>query len=262
MAVKSRFISNKDAIPQIPSSGIFNGRSKDRFAVSYMGNGIDLSDEMDPIFQAYLRLRANVYIDQTGMLDTDVRRNDGTETDSDDERSAHFIVAENRLSTVAIIACMRLIEKKNATDRPLPIEDFFPEIFENNPVAKNSIEVSRFIVRQNEKKHRLGARAMLLVSALAYTRDREFGPTYAVVEPEFEAHLTAIDVPIERIAEPKWVSEYNDFNLGIMIDTEEMAHRMGKDAVASCLLEAGESKYWGTLRNRPRSTHEDLPEVV
>lgn len=246
MSVHNKFIPNESAISIIESSDIFNERS-DQFAIARIADGAEPHQGSEAIYEAYLRLRANVYIDQTGMLESSARREDGTEMDADDERSVHFAVVENRISRAAAIACMRLVQKTERHSSALAIEEFFPEVFNDNPAPVGSMEVSRFIVRHDEHEPRHLARTNLLMSALAHTRDQNLSPTYAVVEQEFEEHLTRIGVPVERIAEPKWVPEYNDYNLGILIDTAGMERRIGSDAVRSYLLQAGQYRYWGDV---------------
>jgi len=252
MSKTEKRISVHEAIPLIQPSGIFyDENKKSRFAVTNLGYGTGTPEEQ--IFKGMLQLRSNVYIDQTGFLDEDARLEDGTERDVDDERSQHFAVIENRVGGIAVIACMRLI---NRGEIPLPIEELIPGAFETDVAENKSVEVSRFIVLHNEKRERALARTFLLATALSHIRNNDLGPAYAIVESELDAHLTGISVPTQRISEPVWVEEYNTTNFGIRIDTDEMIRRFGDDLLNDFSLQEGEYKYWGSMEETTKSLDE------
>ena len=240
----NKFISNQEAIPVVDSD-IFCGYADRRFALGAFGPEDVLSYKPNSLFQAYLQLRANVYVDQTRMLDGYVKRNDGTEIDINDERSGHFIVFENRhLGRVAVVGCGRMIEKND--NNPLPIEEFFPEAF-SEPAPVGSLEISRFIVRHDEPNHARDIKRNLMTAGLSNSISNNRGPIFAVVEEGFERDMRLMRLPISRIAEPKQVEEYNDVNLGIELNIERTRHLLGEKAVKRLSLAYGSFGYWGEV---------------
>jgi len=246
----NKFISNEEAVP-VFDSDIFTGHEDSRFALAVLGPDEVVSYKPGSLAEAYLKLRANVYVDQTGMLEGEVKRNDGTELDADDERSTHFVVCENRIGKAAVVACMRLIEKTDSRDI-LPIEDFFPDAFEV-PAPTKSIEVSRFIVREDEAKLARLAKIELITAGLAHAVIHQLGPIYGVAEPMFERDLRLMRMPIRRIADPKLVPEYNDDNLGFEIDKAGLVQRIGEFAVKRMTIPEGSVGYWGEMVDEDES---------
>lgn len=246
-SASNKFISNREVAPVI-DCGVFENESNSRFAIGVYSPEDVLNYDSNPILKAYLQLRANVYIDQTKMLEDSYKRIDGTEIDENDERSAHFVVLENMMGKAAIFACMRLIEKTRENDAILPIEEFFPEIpLFSNPAPVSSVEVSRFIVRHENPSSNMQAKKQLINTGMAHLSTKDLGPVYAVVEPEFERSIKMARVSTNRIAEPKIVPEYNDVNLGIEIDRLAFESRVGKEALMALHLNAGEYRYWGSI---------------
>ena len=144
-SVSNKHISNREAVP-VFETDIFADEQDKRFALGIFDSSSLGRYSHSSVLYNYLKLRSNVYINQTGMLPESSRRLDNTELDVDDERSVHLVVLENKIGKAALFACMRLIEKKTS---PLPIENYFPESFDiEAPV--NSVEVSRFIVRHEQ----------------------------------------------------------------------------------------------------------------
>lgn len=243
-SVSNKYITHKEAVP-ILESDIFSEHPDKKFAIGVFSAEDVLNYKPDSVEQAYLRLRANVYVDQTRMLGSEVKRTDGTELDDDDERSTHFVVLENlMMGRAAVFACMRVIEKTSDKNHALPIEEFFPEIFPV-PAPQDSIEVSRFIIRNDNVRNSMMAKKELISTGLAYSFDNNLGPVYATLEPSFEKDLKLMRLPTKRIAEPKMVAEYNDHNLGIEIDKEGFKHRMGEVAVKNMTVPVGSFNYWG-----------------
>lgn len=244
MSVDTKRISNEAAIPQLTETSVFAERPEARFALGVIAHATDPDERHRNLFQAYLRLRANVYIDQTDMLHESHRRADGTELDGDDERSTHIVALENRLSHVAVVASMRVIEKTAAHDSPLPLEDFFGS--RQLPIGSN--EISRYINRHDDRRHAAAIRNGLFLTALAHIHASGLSPTVAVVEPELEERLARIGVPIRRIGQPKFVEEYNETNLGLEIDTGAFAEQFGGDSVMRAVdTSPGAFVYWGQV---------------
>lgn len=220
---------NSEVVPIIQSN-IFDGHENQSFAICEYKVEDVLNYKENSIEEAYLKLRANVYIDQTDNLSSAAKRFDGTEIDEDDKRSEHFVVLKNLFGKVAVFACMRVIQKRN--DKELPIEKYFPKDFVNG-APNNSVEVSRFIVRNDKFREVFIAEKNLIISGLAYTIDNNLGPIYGVVEPKFERSLRVIGVPSDRRTEPNFIQYYNSENVGIEIKKEELKKSLGMQAISS-----------------------------
>jgi N-acyl-L-homoserine lactone synthetase len=241
MAVKNRFISNKEAAPVVETD-VFKDAKDRQFALICFGMGLR---ENDPLFDAYLRLRANVYVDQTGMLPKEAVRDDGTEIDSDDDRSVSYLVLENlgqsragKIQKAAAVSCMRLI---HANGDSLPVGDFF-----GVEVEPSALEASRFISTIDNKPNQLRSIFEIFKSGLAYVKQEELGPVYAVVEPELQQSLAFLGAPPEQLSDPKHVGEYNDINVGIKIDTDDMIEKMGgMEAIRQIDVSPDAVRYWG-----------------
>lgn len=248
MAVSNRLIPNSEATPVVETD-VFNDFSSRRFALIAFGLG---TRNGDPLFDSYLKLRANVYVYQTGMLKEDALRIDGTELDKDDYRSSHFLVLENRIGSTAAVACMRAIEKSEHNPAPLPIEGFFPELFEDGPAIPLSVEVSRFISCLDEGSQQMVAILELFKSGLARLRKNKLGPVYGVVETELIESLVFFGAPPVRVAEPRYVKEYSDNNVGVEIDVGAISQQIGPDVLDSTETADGSVRYWGHVRQSPR----------
>lgn len=246
MAVSNRFIPHHEATPEF-NSDIFDDFPERRFVLVCLGKNMGRNVD-EELFTNYLRLRANVYVYQTGMLPDIVVRPDGTEVDDDDERSTHFTVVENRLlGRVAAVSAMRLIEKDALHPQPLPIQQFFPEAFGNEDTQYGSVEVSRLISCIDERPEQIRAIFEMFKAGLARVNQKNLGPVYGVVEKELEQSLEFLGAPPLRIAEPKHIEEYNDYNVGIEIDTDKMSEVMGKDDLLVRDISPGAVHYWGRV---------------
>lgn len=253
VAKRVKYISNQETIPIVADSGVFYGHEDKRFAIGVYSPEQVMSYQPDSVIQAYLRLRANVYVDQAGILGNDSKRHDGTELDENDERSTHFVVLENLVGKVAARACSRLIIKDTAKDQKLPIEDFFPEVFSDGLPPK-SIEVSRFIARVNDdrydheaKRNQLTAKQRIILAELAYACINDLGPVFAIVEKNFGRDLRVMGVPTSVVAEPKIIPEYNSENLGLEIDKFGFRDKVGKTVLDSMTVHMGSFGYWGDI---------------
>ena len=263
MSVNNKFISNEQAIPVIDTD-VFTIEPERRFALAVLGKGNVPEPGNEDIFRAYLRLRANVYIDQTGMLEPELRMEDQTEMDKDDARSLHIAVLENKslyrdtvrndLSKTAIVGAMRVIEKEEGRDDRLPIEEFFEEELGGLVTPVGSNEISRYIVRHESSRHKKVIRDLMHATALAYIVKNNLGPTLAVVEPELEDNLQKQGVPMTRIAAPKLVPKYNDLNLGIEIDTDKYANQFGRHIIQGMNTSPMSYTYWGDLEHEGQIT--------
>ncbi len=139
---------------------------------------------------------------------------------------------------------MRLIQKTTNQNSILPIEEFFSDELTEN-VPSNSVEVSRFIVRHNDRRQSLLAKIKLISAGLAYTFKKNLDPILGVIEPSFERDLRIMKIPIRRIAEPKLISAYNDQNLGIEIDKQGLRDRLGETELKHMTMATGSYIFWG-----------------
>lgn len=237
-------ISTKNNLVPVIETDIFSHNENMRFALASISPEDVLACESGSIAQAYLRLRANVYIDQTKFLGSEMKRSDGTEIDENDERSTHLVVLENLIGKSAIFACMRVIEKSGLNNQLLPIEEFFEDAFVDEKAPDNSVEISRFIVRHDEKIRVIDAKKMLISGALARMSDQSLGPVYAVVETNLERDLRMMKIPTKRLAEPKLVPEYNTMNLGVEIDRFATRQRMGEQAFSGAMVAVKNGLYF------------------
>lgn len=209
---------------EILANSVFDGRPE-RLAIGVHGPDQVSNYSVGSIEEMYLKLRADVYIDQTGILDYSSRRPDGTEMDRDDSRSAHFVSLENKLGKIAVNGCMRLARKLD-DNSPLPVEGFFPDAFDD-PATKGSVEVSRLIVHRDDSMIRSQIKKQLIANGLAYIVKNDLGPVYAVVEDNLKRDLESMGVPVELIAEPRYVEKYHSKNMAVEIDHIELSRRLG-----------------------------------
>lgn len=227
MSTINHNITHDLVIPNIHTR-LFAGHETARFAVGMIANGDSIMQERGQEYLGYLRLRANVYADQMQFIPKEEVAEDGTETDRDDSRSVHFAIIENAGKNKRVVAAMRLITKSKEDARPLPIEEFFhDEAFADEEAPIGSTEVSRYICRHENPKVMRQLKWPLYTAGLTYVTAKNLGPTFAVVEKFLEIGLNKTGIPISRIAEPKFVPEYNSHNMGIKIDTHLLGQLMG-----------------------------------
>lgn len=246
MSQIDRLVTDEQVIPQVESR-LFQDKPDARFAVGVIAIGDTVLPGLESEALGYYQLRAGVYAYQTNMIDHGLVDNDGTEHDQDDERSIHFAIVENLGQAQRIVAAMRLI-KKQGNLQPLPIEDYFPDVFEESPAPESSIEVSRYICRHPNKQIQRMIKWPLYASALADIIANDHAPTYAVIEPFLARDFRMHKVPFSEIAPPKFVPEYNDDNLGIAIDTNRLArfvNRLQPGIMPKMIEAAGDFIHFG-----------------
>jgi N-acyl-L-homoserine lactone synthetase len=218
-------VTNTEVIP-VFETDLFDGHEESRFAIGIIALGDEITPGCEAEFGAYLRLRAKVYADQTNMIGKDQVREDGTETDVDDSRSIHFGLFEQHAIGARAVGAIRIIMKTEEDDRPLPIEDFFPDTFADGKAPVGAVEASRYIARHESAAIQETLSTPLFSGVLAFVSAHNLGPLYGVVEPKVEKSLTSKGVPLERVAEPVFVPEYNADNLGILVDSDEHVRRI------------------------------------
>jgi N-acyl-L-homoserine lactone synthetase len=243
-----RSITNGEVIP-VFETDMFDGQEGSRFAIGIIAVGDEVTPGCEDAFDAYLRLRAKVYADQTRMISKDQVREDGTEMDADDSRSVHFGVFEQHELGARAVGSIRLIIKDEKDDRPLPIEDFF-----GIEAPMGSDEASRLIARHEQAVVQGGIKWALFTGALAYVRAHNLGPTYATVEEGVERDFARCRMKTERVADPKYVEEYQADNLGVVIDTEDFAvvvDRVQPGMLEQLTTNEGAFTFYGRQPSRP-----------
>ncbi len=231
MSTINHEVKNTDVIPFIESD-VFNDNPDARFAVGILAVGDEILPGREREYHGYLKLRWNVYGPQTGQLSDEHRRPDGTEEDEDDARSVHFAVIENYLDPESemtgqrVVGAIRRILKSEEDPRPLPIEDFYPDVFRANPAPLGSTEASRYICRHESPAQQGRLTPPLFSAYVSHVLTRGLGPTYGVVEPAVEALLAAKGVPTTRIADPVYVPQYLAENLGFLVDVPLLGQRL------------------------------------
>lgn len=225
-------VLNEAVIPVIEAPELFAEHPEARFATGIIAVGNAVIPGSEEIFRGYGTLRAEVYAKQTRMIGAEHVRPDGTEADEDDARSVHFAVVEQTGQSgdvdrkQRVVGALRLIIKDEFHPEPLPVESFFPEAFADRPAATPSTEASRYICRHEDPEVQKRLSRPLFTGAVSYIAAHGLAETYGVVEPPVEARL-ARDMTLERVADPKYVKEYDDYNLAFRVDIRQLAHDLG-----------------------------------
>lgn len=248
MSAEKKF-SQKDLDGGLVRTDIFDLQKNRRFGVGIFDSESVVNYTADSIQEAYLKFRADVYVDKTRILDSNQKRPDGTEVDNDDERSTHIVAFENKIGSVAIVGCMRLPEKTDQENQPLPIELFFPELFPDG-LPTGSKEASRFIVSYENLAIRSMIKRRVLMSAVAYTSLDKENPVYAVVEDNLKRDLISIGVPLETLGPAKMIEKYHSVNFPIKIDQHEFASRLGQRAISLIDTSFGSVSFFGKLNEQ------------
>ena len=212
---------NREILPEFHSN-IFSGHEDSRFAIGQLGKNDDTSLPVEKL--AYHRLRAEVYNEQTGMVMHEHIAADGGEYDSDDNRSVHMAVIENLGQDSRIVGTMRLISRGDGNE--LPIESFFPNEFREQSAPSTSCEVSRYIVRHEDRSAREAISWALFQQGIATAINNQLGPMYATIDPALARIMRFKQVPIQELAPPTRVEKYNSTSLPVVIDVDMFADRL------------------------------------
>jgi hypothetical protein len=206
-------------------------------------------------YRQHFEFRRRVYVEQTGQLDPSELSDDGLDRDDDDSRSVTFAVFENSPEGVRIVGVARTIIKcADDADRPLPVEEFCPELFAEHPLPAGSVEVSRVIARHERVAMQELVQWHLFALMSSYFSTHDVGRTFAIIEPWLERHLAGM-LAIWRIGEPRYIEHYLDYNLPVEFDlpgsaaciTERNATILGQLAAAD-----GELQYFGRISRAQR----------
>lgn len=217
-----RTVTNHEVIPVVRSE-LFAPEPTARLACGMLAvNGVALPG-LEAEYAAHFQLRRKVYVDQTGQLAESELQDDGTDRDADDARSVTFAVFENHDAGVRVIGVSRLILR--GEDRPLPVEEFCPDVFAPGELTAQSVEVSRVIARHETAVLQDLVQWHLFALMLAYLDTHRMGRAYAIIEPWLERHLNGA-IALDRIGEVRYVEHYLDYNVPIEIDLVASADRV------------------------------------
>lgn len=260
MSLIDKSISNTEVIP-VFDTDLFESspESRDaRFAIGVIALGNEVAPGREQEYNAYLKLRANVYADQTRMITKDHVRSDGTEIDEDDSRSIHFgIFEQNAAGMARAVSSIRLIPKNEAHPEKLPIEDFF-----GIEADFGTNEASRLISRHENARIQAMNKRTLFAAAISYIRNNGLGDSYATVEAPVERDFVREGMPVKRVADPIYVPEYNADNLGLIIDTDKFADILEEHTpgvLDSFALDEGKMVYYGRMPKPVGPTADIVP---
>ena len=177
-------------------------------------------------FEALSKFRAEVYVHELEFLPEEVLDDSGRELDEDDGRSINFAVVEK--ANEKVVGSGRIIMKDTETP-VLPIEHYFPELFEENPIKIGSAEISRFIAKHEDKltQHKI---SLSVIRAMTYgLLNNGVEEAYCIIEKPLVDMLSYIGIPMEVLAEPKDVPEYGGTLYPIKIAANEILSSVKTD---------------------------------
>jgi hypothetical protein len=250
-------VSNAAVIPVITGSPAFRSDPEARLATGIIGIDGVARPGFEEAYRQHFEFRRRVYVEQTGQLDPSELSDDGLDRDDDDARSVTFAVFENSPGGVRIVGVARTIIKgADGVDRPLPVEEFCPELFAEHPLPAGSVEVSRVIARHERVAMQELVQWHLFALMSSYFSSHDVGRTFAIIEPWLERHLAGM-LAIWRIGEPRYIEHYLDYNLPVEFDlpgsaaciTERNATILGQLVAAD-----GELQYFGRISRAQRET--------
>jgi len=218
-------ITKPEIIPDIQSD-LFIGHENSHLTVGIIAIGDEITPGLENEFKGYALLRGNVYAREKNYMPLSELNFDGTETDSDDSRSVHFVVIENAVTSARVVGSMRLIIKTRQGETPLPIEEHYPEAFPMGPASTLSTEVSRLICRHENKAIQSSLKWPLFTAGVTHVMQHNLGPVYGAVEPSLEEGLRAAGVPIIILGEPKFVPEWDATKLPLRIDMQGLTQKI------------------------------------
>ncbi|NQX28339.1 hypothetical protein HQQ81_13410 [Microbacteriaceae bacterium VKM Ac-2854] len=169
-------------------------------------------------YRAFLALRRAVYVEENGYLDADAVPGE-FESDPDDARSLAFAVLGEQHGRVRVLAALRLIVKGfqpvRGDDR-LPVERYWPAEFTFRPAPKPSVEVSRLIARDADRRKQHEYAVALYTAVMSFVDEAGVNHAYGLVDPILERMLTST-FTLERVGEPRWIDQYHSENVAIEI---------------------------------------------
>lgn len=226
--------SRKQSIPVIDSDVFRADESKSaRFAMGVVAVDDKIVNGFEREFVGAAKLRANIYTEK-GFISPEDLQEGGFELDRDDERSVHFVVLERvaKSALARVVSNMRLIVKRDNT--PLPVENFCPDIFDEGAAAYGSTEVSRLISRHEDPVTQQVLKWPMFIAGVQYVDANNLGPVYGLLESQLTDSLRAQSVPLNPLAEAKYIEEINATKQPIEVDVEglkEFIEKTGRQGV-------------------------------
>lgn len=221
-------------IHPLVSTEIFNGHEEQNYWVGKVAvNGIALYPEY---YDATAVFRGNIYTD-LGFIPSEQLDEFGRDLDGDDVRSVQFSVLERAqdVGAARVIGSGRVIIKSEESE-PLPIETHFPDVFADNPIPVNNVEISRFIAKHESasKQHRV-ALSLIRVMAL-YGINNSYDTNFCMIEAPLMRHLTSIGLPTEQLGESKNIDELGGELFPVGIKSSEILESVKTDLSGKLLL--------------------------
>ncbi len=160
-------------------------------------------------FRGAAELRANTYM-RSGYIKESELNDDGTELDPNDKRSAHFVLFERTAvdSLARVVGNMRLVIKDSEHDEPLPVEEFFPDYFQEQAPLQ-SAEVSRLISRHEDPVTQTMIKWPMFIAGYKYVEKNSNGPVYGLLTPGLTSQLIKHGVPLRTLQEARYIEEIN-----------------------------------------------------
>jgi hypothetical protein len=265
MSVRNLEIGKSQVIPVLESA-IFDAAPDSRFAIGMLAIGAKPLAGRQDEYRSYFDLRRNVYVDETGQLSEADIQADGTDRDEDDTRSVAFGAYENMGQGLArTVGSLRLIMKGYTDEageaKPLPIEEFCPEIFEDQPAPATATEVSRFIARHENARYQGLIKWNVYSAGLAYIANNNLGPTYAVIEPWLERELKST-IPVSRIGEPRYVPHYLADNLPIEVHTPQFIKQVEESHPGTLAALRENQEAWSFFGHAAMRKGSEVPAIA
>lgn len=194
--------------------------------------------ENPEMYAASLVLRARVYVHEMKFLPPTALTVSGHESDIDDDRSVHFAVAEQSRDgkEARVTGTARMIVKRDSEDL-LPVEENFPEIFAENPIETDCLEVSRFISRHEDRYLQHVVSLSLIRAMTHFSLKNDVPKVYFEIEEEFWDLLSMIGLPMKKVGDLKPIDEYGGtHNMAVEIDPQEIMDAVTQDKTGTLLL--------------------------
>ncbi|WP_026394261.1 hypothetical protein [Acetobacterium malicum] len=192
-------------------SKVFIDRPESRFALGVVATNNDIVKGYENEFYGAAQLRANTYLD-SGYISSDDLDDNGTELDQNDySRSVHFIMLERTAidSMARVVGNMRLIIKSQENTSPLPLENYYPDVFAENPITIGGVEVSRLISRHEDSHIQNSIKWPLFVAGQKYIDYNQLGSVYGLLSPALTRLLRSQRIPVSAIASERFIKEIN-----------------------------------------------------
>ncbi len=227
--VVSPNLNPKSAQIPIIVSDVFKKETDARFALGVVANQGKVIPGYEEEFYGAAQLRGRVYLDKKFVTPDDLDENMAEKPDLDDERSVHFVILERMAITNAmarVVGNIRLIVKGENGER-LPVERFYDDQFGNNPAPARSTEVSRLICRHEDGTIQNALKWPLFMAGVEYVEQNDLGPVYGLLEPKLASSLVMQKVPVEPLAEAKYIPEIMAAKQPVEIDVPRLSKIMG-----------------------------------